>query len=80
MQSLDGVFAHSLTSLLTGAQLAAACVASYPYLPRWHSLMAALKQQKEEEDRLQAEARGNKPQRRSGRVRTATQAAKEAYV
>jgi hypothetical protein len=42
--------------------------------------MAALKQQKAEEDRLLAEARGNKPQRRSGRVRTATQAVKEAYV
>lgn len=55
-QSLDGVFAHSLTTLLTGAQIAAACVASYPYLPRWHAMMAALKQRKEEDVQQQQAA------------------------
>jgi hypothetical protein len=85
LQSLDGVFAHSLTTLLTGAQIAAACVASYPYLPRWHSMMAALKQRKKEEQtqRQAQDAQGphsKQPQRRSGRVTVATQAAKETYL
>lgn len=78
------MFAHSLTTLLTGAQIAAACVASYPYLPRWHSMMAALKQRREEETQRQVQdAQGQhseQPQRRSSRVRVATQAAKEAYL
>jgi hypothetical protein len=81
---LDGVFAHSLTNLLTGAQIAAACVASYPYLPRWHSMMAALKQRKEAESQQQLQsmrdAQQGQPQRRSSRARVATKAAKEAYA
>lgn len=56
VQSLDGVFAHSLTTLLTGSQIAAACVASYPYLPRWHAMMSALKQRKEDEAQQQLQA------------------------
>lgn len=84
LQSLDGVFAHSLTNLLTGAQIAAACVASYPFLPRWHSMMAALKQRKEAESQLELQslrdAQQGQPQRRSSRARVATKAAKEAYA
>jgi hypothetical protein len=56
VQSLDGVFAHSLTTLLTGSQIAAACVASHPYLPRWHAMMSALKQRKEDEAQQQLQA------------------------
>lgn len=79
------MFAHSLTNLLSGAQIAAACVASYPFLPRWHSMMAALKRRKETEsqqEQLQSmrDAQQGQPQRRSSRARVATKAAKEAYA
>jgi hypothetical protein len=65
------VFAHSLTSLLSGAQMAAACVASYPWLPRWHSLMACLQQQKEDEEqqRVLQEQQQQQSHRRSTRQR-----------
>jgi hypothetical protein len=45
--SLDGVFAHTVTSIISGSQMAVACVTSYPWLPQWHKIMAALQQQDE---------------------------------
>lgn len=41
-QALDGVFVASLTACFSRAQLAAACVVSYPYLPNWHAIAAHL--------------------------------------
>jgi hypothetical protein len=76
-QSLDGVFAHSVTSIISGSQLAVACVTSYPWLPQWHKIMAALQQQ---DEAVQAAAaneaqaqQATKKQTRRGRPPRSTQ-------
>jgi hypothetical protein len=76
-QSLDGVFAHSLTSLLSGAQIAAACVASYPFLPRWSAMMTCLQTRVAEERAAAAAAaeQAQHPHRRSARQRSRAQQA-----
>lgn len=67
-QSLDGVFAHSVTSLLTGVQMATACVHSYPFLPQWHTMMRHLQRQDEAgQQMLQQEAVSHPAARRSSR-------------
>lgn len=75
--SLDGVFAHTVTSIISGSQMAVACVSSYPWLPQWHTIMAALQQQDEAAaaaaaDAAQARQGAKKPTRR-GRPPRSTQ-------
>lgn len=66
-QSLDGVFAHSVTSLLTGVQMAAACVHSYPFLPQWHTMMRLLMLREDARQQALQETAGQAAPRRSGR-------------
>eukprot|EP00878_Enallax_costatus_P013559 GHUV01014177.1.p1 GENE.GHUV01014177.1~~GHUV01014177.1.p1 ORF type:complete len:532 (+),score=194.44 GHUV01014177.1:331-1926(+) len=73
-QSLDGVFAHSVTSLLTGVQMATACVHSYPFLPQWHTMMRYLQRQEEAKQQRQVDAvpgtrRSSRGSRAAGAVR-----------
>lgn len=71
-QSLDGVFAHSVTSIITGSQLAVACVHSYPFIPNWHKIMHSLQLQvelqlQEQQQEVEMQQAQQKPARR-GRV------------